>query len=160
VDPTIQAALKAHSSIRRMSSPTMAGLQAATCRCSIHSICTGLSGGVLTPSAMVLARASKERETLLPSDRHSALHFIWDAIRSIACSSALRRLPARVGFYSVFWTNLLQNRPVISRHINGTARLQWSFNIPGSASSTRRSDMTEPGSIGIPRLHGCGLRGR
>ncbi|MGA3144094.1 MAG: glycoside hydrolase family 9 protein [Verrucomicrobiota bacterium] len=109
----------------------------------------GSSGGVLTPSAMVLARAF---EWTLNTNYHEtaiqALHFICgrNPVNRVFVSGYGDYLHGS-DFYSQFWTNLLQQPP---------GYLGGNINVSGSATpvveypwkrflNTQDADMTEPG---------------
>ncbi len=109
----------------------------------------GSSGGVLSPSAMVLARAFEwTGDTNYHAAAMQALHFICgrNPVNRVFVSGYGDYLHSS-DFYSQFWTNLLQQPPgYLGGNINvdgsakGTVTDPWKRFI-----NTQDADMTEPG---------------
>ena len=109
----------------------------------------GSSGGVLAPSAMVLARAfAWTQNTMYHEAALQALHFICgrNPVNRVFVSGYGDYLHGS-DFYSQFWTNLVQQPPgYLGGNINVEGSAQMVVTDPWKRFiNTQDADMTEPG---------------
>ena len=150
VDPTIQAALKSTFLHQADVLTNYAGLSGGHVPMLYpFHLYWGSSGGVLTPSAMVLVRAfERTGNPSCPRTAIQALHFICgrNPVNRVFVSG-YGDYQHGSDFYSVFWTNLLQQPPgYLGGNINVDGSAQMVVQYPWKRFfNSQDADMTEPG---------------